>query len=336
MNYLTHCFPRNWRQSESESHCTELAILQIESFVENGLLLTPETIPLPAETRHDDRLRDDAFTIQIRCCFTLLGRDELFGHTAIFGPVGIRIPLSEGRLLGASPVNYVSISDRTSELGRTDADMDQFYVALLHRMYEARSVLDEISKVQREAPKSFVGRRLIGLMDTIDRVVQRLNGNPATVVRVLRSMEDEIDSLEELSAAIRYASQFIYPTEHSNEEKPYGRELHYYMQKEWRIVQGASGSNQIRTREVQPEGELDLLMYLNPEFFSKNVELGLSQLEDAIQVWEASHFISLADSAGIGDVIHDVFIHAEDKRIIHSEIENACETLGLRFELIDR
>lgn len=223
MALLYHCFPRRRTERPANKDGMRAGPLQtdweqgkaiLEGIIDHGIFLTEEVVRIPWDDPFGNHKSADTTVIQHRFCLTSLTDDnDLRGHCAVFGNLGIGFALDDIRQLGGFPVFY--LPSPSGKKAKSCDHLDYSGVSLLYRLAEIRSVLDGV--------------------DTLPPIIKR---------QLLARVWD----FENMMGALRFLGNMLYFTDYLKEHD--SAELRYYKQREWRIIAGMGKSKAI-TEEIQ-------------------------------------------------------------------------------------
>lgn len=240
---LYHSFPRPSAKKVDNCEANEIALRQLESFIEWGLILTPEILVLPANPQADNVEPPETKFPQARACFTLAERSELtdvtarrdrYGatksHSDLFGTFAIGLDPLEARYLGAVPTIYFY---------RTDNKVNVSFEMLYH-LRELRSLAIALSCIERKA--EIPGRDVLD-PKVMSELNMQLKGDPD----VAKTIEET--SIQDARFALRFFDTDRPPAwnlvdwidgildfcQTADSDKLDGS-LSYYQQREWRII----------------------------------------------------------------------------------------------------
>ena len=248
-----HSFPRP-RKGETQHQQLEKACRIADSILENGLLLSPENYDLPV--LGNDRLTQDSFSsVQRRICFTELELEGLADHSKVFGPFALAYKIDDLRRLGALPVFYIPLE--------SGGYLSGLAIEMLGGLVDAHRIASTLLMIQRQLSESpALGFKYRG---------KEINFSPeqADVIRsFLNVLADSAGTdFDATDARLRTMASCFYPTENPQ----YTEALHYYRQREWRIVAGVFTFNgQPFSHEATPQ-QVETLLAIDHDFFSKKL-----------------------------------------------------------------
>ena len=248
-----HSFPRP-RKGEARRRQLQKGSRIAYSVLENGLLLSPENYDLPV--LGNDRFTLDSFSaVQRRICFTELEPKELAEHGKIFGPFALAYRIEDLRGLGALPVFYVPLE--------SGGYLSGLAVPMLGGLVDAHRITSTLLMIQRQLSESpALGLKYRG---------KEINFSPEQA-DVIRSFLDVLaDSagtgFDATDARLRTMASCFYPTENPQYTQP----LHYYRQREWRIIAGVFTFNGQPFSFRATEPQVETLLAIDRDFFSKKL-----------------------------------------------------------------
>jgi len=213
-----------------------LGLTFLDSILEKGLLRTAELRSFPA-----CKDLDALDCIQQRVCFTALTIDQLPCHAETFGSFSLEFDGTELRDFGALPAVYFSGRLPDGEIFNRAGEM------LARRLLEAHNDLG----------------RLWHLHDNGVEEEKKL------AKALLAKIHPSKITVQELHFALRALLNLYYPTDDANRTAP----LHYYQQREWKIVPNFASEGKWHHPEPSPEEALKLLQ-INPDFFGAIMQGG--------------------------------------------------------------
>jgi len=233
----------------------------LKSIVENGILLTPESIEWE-EPLENGTLVNKMIAIAKSCSFTEIPLNRLKTHSDKFGYFSIEFNIEVLRKLGAIPVFYLP---RACE---GDDSLESLASSLMIRLGEIQELLNNLRKLEKWAEENsgkadyypkldICGQRRIGRCNpkAIEDVIAFCRG-PSQPIRILRN-------------ALRVISGFHYPAE----DYQYTKMMGYYKQREWRIVANMSFHGKELTYPIDDEGIKEMLIGIDPDFYQKDIRL---------------------------------------------------------------
>lgn len=246
------------------------------SLLENGLMLAPENFELPLLDEVGRQI-DGITVLQCRLCFAEIEPSSLAAHSETFGPYSLVYDIDDLRRIGGLPVHYVPLP-MGSHLYGLGAE-------ILGGVADATRVLDSIVAMREQMEQSpMLGlqwTRNIDGVDVTDGV--RFNEEQTTI---LRSFFDELEKMcfspfRLTQQKLLAAAACFYPTEYAT----YTGKLHYYRQREWRLVEIGlmQGDKPLAPRATSAQQEL--LREIDNDFFSKTVKVPTGR---RINEWESA------------------------------------------------
>lgn len=248
--YLYHSFPR---RSGGDPYSRGLSILK--EIVDHGLLLTPEKVVF-REMLENGTLGRETWLLQKRICFTELAPEELRAHAGTFGAFALEWEVKSLRCLGAIPVFYVPLVSTIETLEGIGA-------MLLCRLGEAQDVLARLEQL-KEAIRSAAGRNELLNVMVNGRLERTTNCTVQAASDLMAYLEQGVQPVDQLVAAIRALCGFICPTENLT----YTDALGYYRQHEWRIIANMNRLGARVTSEVSADA-IKRLRAIDEEFFMR-------------------------------------------------------------------
>ena len=237
MMRLYHSFPRLAPNRRADELSTGLKTLT--SILDIGLILTFEKIKFPFVTTQTVDFREGSVIDQLRCCFTFLNDDELVHHSAIFGAYAVEFEVETLREMGAFPVVYIPQPLRDERRGHREVSI--IGNQLVHQLRDVAVLLEELIDLQNAFERNPTlsntevevrTSRKIGTMkfSAIDLIVDHLLGSKVSFLNLLNS--------------IQYMTNLFYSADSTRPEMvSLEHDVHYYLQREWRIVAGLMESH---------------------------------------------------------------------------------------------
>lgn len=252
--FFFHNFPR-LRQGENREVQLKKGELIAASLLANGIMLSPETYEIPLLDNQGnvvDRLR----TTQRRACFTELELEGLPGHSQTFGPFALVYDIDDLRQLGALPVFYIPLTQGNANLSGLAAE-------LLGGFADAAAYV----KVLAAMRNWLAGHETVGLSYR-GREVQ-LNPDQSRLIRDLIDILGDYVTADVQTTQLRLSvlSSCFYPTENPKYTEP----LHYYRQREWRLIAAFLTVNGQTVAEKVTTNQVEQLLEIDPDFFSKKL-----------------------------------------------------------------
>lgn len=206
-----------------------LGLKILDSILENGLLLT-------AELRSFSACKDlDASDfVQQRVCFTALTTDHLHSHAETFGSFSLEFDGTVLRNFGALPAVYFSGRLPDGEIFNPAGE------TLARTLLEAHNDLGRLWELHDNGTDE-------------DKNLAKA---------VLAKIHPSKITIQELHFTLRALLNLYYPTDDAKRTGP----LHYYQQREWKIVPNLSFHGQWHYPSPNPE-ESEKLLQLNRDFF---------------------------------------------------------------------
>jgi hypothetical protein len=253
--YFFHSFPRVKPQQTLPDLCRK-GFLILESMLDNGLLLVPETYEWPTYGRSEPEAEKLTVT-QRRICFTELKPNELKNHSSVFGPFSIVYTVPQLRALGALPVFY------------TPPPLDIGYLSglasqLLAGLADSKRIVDSLRKIGQ-------------VLATGDRLTLNYRGRAIAfdsvgsdyirmfIAVLFDSAKCDVGITEK---RLQSLCSCFYPTENPRYNEP----LSYYRQREWRIVHAQleqSDGTPVYNKTTQDQATG--LLAIDEQFFAKQL-----------------------------------------------------------------
>lgn len=261
---LFHSFPRMARtHSEDE---VELGVHILNSIVESGFLLVPEHTSYPFVRPNGLDYTDGTDIDQLRCCFTLLDREEVVHHAAKFGAFSIEFDVKFLRSIGAFPVIYIPqpVKGETGYLETSIIGNN-----IVHQMRDIIVLLTEIVSLSKLVERERANDSVELKFDTSRKSGSITLGQIDLVLDFLLGEKVSFSNL--LEAAEFVCSMFYHADTSKTEKYFFDNDLRYYHQREWRLAAGFVVAGIPLDRELT-KAEVDRLMTIN-DFFKRNITL---------------------------------------------------------------
>ena len=222
-------FYHNFPRRPSQ-HDYRLGLGILSSILKRGLLLTPELAHAPRYGNLEPKI-----FIQQRVSFTALTPSELRQHADFFGEFSLEYDTSVLRSFGVLPALYLTPPIPGAPL------LDPAGAATLRLLVQSRELFETLHRWREtgtEEQKALVNSLLPTVQSSSDVVIQ------------------------ELKYALQTLCNLYYPTENLDHVGL----LHYYEQREWKIVPGFAIGGAWIYPELDDDAREELLS-LNPRFF---------------------------------------------------------------------
>jgi hypothetical protein len=303
--YCIHSFPRP-RKGESFQQSLRKGELIASSLLQNGLMLAPENFDIPLLNGLGHRI-DSITVLQCRICFTEIQPSNLAAHSETFGPYSLVYDIDDLRRIGGLPVHYVPLPMGSHLYGLGSE--------ILGGVADTVRVLESIVAMRQQMEQSptlgLQWTRNIDGVDVTDGV--RFNEEQTTI---LRSFFDELEKA--CSSPFRLTQQKLlaatacfYPTEHP----AYTGKLHYYRQREWRIVEIGLMQGEAPLAPRATSVQQQILNEIDHEFFSKTVKVPtgrqINEWEPAV-IAERCRFLSRVGDLDVISLARYLVISAQD------------------------
>jgi hypothetical protein len=287
--FYFHSYPRQ-RTGELRTDQLRKAELISQSILDNGLLLTPENHEYSLRDR-DSNIIDQIKVIQRRICFTELEPAALPKHSESFGPFALVYEIEVLRRFGALPVFYVPLVTDGGYLSGLASE-------LLAGLTDASRLVSSLVAIRRHLAGSvrlnleYRGRSVAFGPDQSDVIRFFID----TLLDSARTDGGATESRLSTTASC------FYPTENPKYTEP----LHYYRQREWRIVGGFFSFNNVPMSVPATEAQVRQLEAIDLDFFTKRMRfaeptLGIgAEVEDTMA--RRSHFFSQLGDLNVVDL----------------------------------
>jgi hypothetical protein len=238
--------------------------LIVQSCLTNGLLLAPENIQIPLLNETGAEV-DGLTLLQCRICFTEIDPPELQSHAETFGPFSFGFDIDDLRRVGGLPVHYVPLPQGSHLYGLASQ--------IVAGVADAARALEMLAQIRAQIEKSptlgMVWKKNVAGTEQNDGV--RLNEDQTTVIR---SFFDEFERMGSLNFGLTHqkllaAAACFYPTEHPTRTG----KLHYYRQREWRIVECGLMQDGRPLAPRATQAQKQTLLSIDRDFFSKSVKV---------------------------------------------------------------
>jgi hypothetical protein len=310
-----HCFPRDKTLRDLGS---SLKILR--SFLQFGILLVPEVVKYPAELRDKGDEKERIVNVQRRMSLTMLAADQLVEHCSYFGPLGIEYSSLAGRQLGAMPLIYLPQAAETGDR----AALDQLGYFFIYRIAEILQMCDRLVQVRSAANRNPNARSF----------EIKSKSNPQKIEVDGRSLRELLDIItagarvEDFSAALQAMSSLFYPTDEFRGSVEMVRSpLHYYRQREWRILSGVV-VNGSRVDEPLTAKEAELVLSSNPNYFGEIIFLRHRQVRRV----DACRLVRTVDGQPVRNLIRSVRVPLQWRQHVEDLLAEFSDTA--RIEVI--
>jgi hypothetical protein len=253
-HFFFHSFPRR-RAGESREAQLEKGVKITRGLLRSGLLLTPENYEIPIISKGS--VIDKLEAVQRRVCFTELASSDLQSHSETFGSFALAYTIDDLRKLGAMPVFYVPIGAVTTE------DLSGTGVELLGAVTDAKRVVDTIAAVQKRlSDYSSIRMKYRG------EVVEWSSEECDILRKFIEVLGDSAKAnLEGTRVKLDAVASCFYPTENLN----FTPALHYYRQREWRLVDTYLIIDGLSILENPTPDQVVQLLDIDREFFEKKL-----------------------------------------------------------------
>ncbi len=251
--FFFHSFPRR-RSGESREAQISKGKRIAKSLLSDGLVLCPENYELPL-VGNDGITPDKLEATQRRICFTELEPDLLGAHSEVFGPFALAYTIEDLRRLGALPVFYIPLE--------SGGYLSGLPLQLLGGIVDGHRITSTLAAIRKQLDQSpALGLKYRG------KSVNFTESEASTIrtfVEVLMDSAATDFSVTDLRLAA--AASCFYPTE----DPKYTGPLHYYRQREWRIIQGLFTWKGESVSHLATPEQAAKLLEIDPDFFSKEL-----------------------------------------------------------------
>lgn len=258
--FFYHSFPRP-EENQHKNIMIKKGLRILESIVNNGLLLTPESIEWE-EPLENGTLGNKMISIAKSCSFTEIPLNKLKAHSAKFGYFSIEFDIEVLRKLGAIPVFYLP------KAPDGDDSLESLASSLMIRMGEITEFLNNLGKLEKWAEENLEKKNFFPILDSCGQ--QRIGRfNSEAIKDIIEFCRGYSQPLKILINALRYIHGFHYPAENYR----YNNRMDYYKQREWRIVANMSFHGKELTYPIKDEGIKKMLISIDPNFYQKEIAL---------------------------------------------------------------
>jgi len=178
------------------------SIIILDSILHNGFYLKREKVNIGWDDPDGFTTSKEIEINQYRLCLTSLDDDhDLFEHGKLFGQIGLGFKTDFIRCIGGFPVFYLP----TPILNKFDQTVEGTAngVSLFYRLAELRAILDAIDQL------------------------------PIKYQKILKT---KVKDFQNTQGALIFIGNILYLTNRKNDDT----KLHYYQQREWRIIAGSN------------------------------------------------------------------------------------------------
>jgi abortive phage resistance protein AbiGi (putative antitoxin) len=313
--FFFHSFPR-LRQGETPEAQLKKGLLIAQSMLDNGIVLSPENYEIPLFDR-EGRVVDQLRATQRRACFTELELEGLSEHSKMFGPFALVYRIDDLRHLGALPVFYIpliqgaaNLSGLAGELlgGFVDAAM---YINVLAQIRNWLSREDSLTMTYRGRQVRFDAAQSGTIRDFINVLADAVTADAITT-----------------KSKLSILSSCFYPTENPKYTEP----LHYYRQREWRLVAAFLTVNGQPASQPATATQKKQLLEIDADFFSKKLKfyddsVGVNALQEDL-IGNRCHFFSKLGTINVVRRAQAIVI--PDRAATNAQVWDAYRAAGLR------
>ena len=300
--FFYHSFPRPQRKSNSVSPGLNV----LASMLKSGLLLTPEVICWEQDG-------GQLCHLQRRICFTELCPTELPSHRADSCPFALELTADNLRELGGIPVFYVPSCSGTSK-GFHGAG-----TTLVFAIAEVGVLLNHLREIKNVDPKALQSPP--AWQYSWDGNKGWLSNLPAAQ-EAIAAVTKSIRALEQLCFVPDALQNLLLPTENLN----HTQNLHYYYQREWRIIENFAIQDRWFIRDLEQE-ERELLVAQEP-FFQK--ELAYPFLGNP-KIVEQCKYYSRLEQEPVMSRVRRIFVPPAAFR----EAKRLVDDSGLKIQVVE-
>ena len=237
---LYHSFPR--RRKNNNPPDKGLKIL--ENILKYGLLLAPEILIYPGFGNESG----EYILSQCRFSMTAIDNIEVFkNHAEAFGNIHIEFEAKDVYEMGAIPVIYTPKAEENSN------SLWQIAASFIHRLSDFSKIVKMLEYLDKAADEfSNVDEINVntetGLTKNLD--VKQLRDTLDLILEEIINKDKKIE-FPQMQGAIQGLISLFYYTD----EQPKGKDinyLHYFRQREWRIIQGMYINGFIQDEDIVP------------------------------------------------------------------------------------
>jgi hypothetical protein len=244
---------------------------------------------------------------QSRMCFTELSRIEVEAHTETFGPFSIELSIDALRRLGALPVIYMPqhLKDdrRFSTAGATlvaEVNDIKYTINQLQQLFQLTDD-DYMLNVVAKGATSVAEDCVLNLpnVDPSGQVVATYQISRNDVRNLLSYIGYRNAPFDLMIGVLSHLQALFCPTD----DEIHDRELLYYRQREWRLVNGLIVNGQQQCRPLT-QSERATVSATNPIFWNRE----LSDREGTFRRIEAAFLLPSYEGGHISEIISSVIV----------------------------
>jgi len=270
---LYHSFPRPRRVNPADPNSPDKnppdkGIKILENILTYGLLLVPETPEYPVRTSAEGK--SSVFNL-VQCRFSLTALEDiakLEHHAKFFGDIHLEFTEKSAYAIGAIPVMYVPKAPFSAE----PTSLWHLAVSFIHRLSDLQTIAYMLEYLDGAATdyaheKEITINAETGSTKEINVAQLRnileliLEG----IVDIHQGKEEKKAEFSQIQGAIQGLCSLFYFTD-TNDEL-----LHYFLQREWRIIQGMSIEGMVQDRELEIWGQ-EAILDVDKNFFALELD----------------------------------------------------------------
>jgi len=253
---LYHSFPRprrdKWDDPNSpDKNPSDKGIKILENILRYGLLLVPEKIDYPYKTDTEGKKSPTFNLIQCRFCLTALEDiAKLEDHAKFFGDIHLEFTEESVYAMGAIPVMYVPKAPSNAE----PTSLWHLAFSFIHRLSDLQTIASMLEYLD-DAATNYAHEEEISLKADIGNAKEIKVAQLRDILELILGgvVDTRLDKdkkkaeFTQIQGAIQGFSSLFYFTD--DVDRP-TELLHYFWQREWRIVQGISINGNVQDREL--------------------------------------------------------------------------------------
>jgi hypothetical protein len=281
---LYHSFPRPRKVNPADPNSPDKnppgkGIKILENILKYGLLLVPETPEYPVRTGAEGK-KSSMFNL-VQCRFSLTALEDiakLEQHAKAFGDIHLEFTEESAYAIGAIPVMYVPKAPFSAE----PTSLWHLASSFIHRLSDLQTIAYMLEYLD-EATTDYVHEKKITI-NTETGSIKEINVAQLRdilelilegIVDINKEKKEKKVEFSQIQGAIQGLCSLFYFT-----DDEYTEPLHYFRQREWRIIQGMSINGTVQDIELpskkpweekDPE-EKEAVLDVDRVFFGKEVE----------------------------------------------------------------
>lgn len=264
-----HSFPRA-RPGVSRDEVLRSGLAVLRAIRDIGFVLAPETI-VWKQSLEIGGYREIALR-QSRMCFTELSRPEVVAHSETFGPFSVELTIDSLRSLGALPVIYMPqhLKDdrRFSAVGASvvaEVNDVKYTINQLRQLFQLTDA-EYMLNVAAKGATSVAEDCMLTLqnVDPSGQVVAAYQIALKDVRNLLSYIGYRNAPFDLMVGVLSHLQSLFYPTD----DEIHDRQMEYYRQREWRLVNGLAVNAQQQCRPLT-QSERSIVSSTNPVFWNR-------------------------------------------------------------------